>query len=377
LLRRLAGPSLAVLLVSLLCAGVAAVRRDGAAALAERAGAGLKMEAFAGEAEVIGSGGERSSLIPSSIDLARLAYAVTHGVSLQDFASRLLGASAWTPFGPPLEAAWGSYANQAEATPTLVSDGQFVWGPNAENFDVEAYLQTRGSDLVNYADDIILWSDYSSVNPQVLLAVLETRDGMVDGSLAGMTADDVRARIEDTSIALAKAFYEHLYLWGARRPPGAQAPSSEPLIELGDGAVAQVSPSTSSGSYAVASVLAVQNDLSTWQQQIAPQASIGFAATFGGLFPGVDPLDEANAIDPPAAPPADLLQFPFPLGAVWYFGGPHSWNGDSTPPFSSMDFFAGGGTCAPGDLDPAKRPHGDDRLSDLRRRLRHRTSRAL
>jgi hypothetical protein len=347
LMRRSVRVSLAVVSLAVLCTGASTLGQT----RAEPSGVGstgpvLTTETFGGDGEALGSGGERSSLIPSSVDLARLAYAVTHGVSLQQVAARLLGAGAWAPFGPPLKAAWASSFTQVDTTPTLLSDGQFVWGPNAEDFDVAAYLQSRGSDLAPYADDIILWSDYSSVNPQVLLAVLETRDGMVDGSLAGMTGDDVRARIEDTSIALAKAFYEHLYTWGARRPAEAEASSGGPLIELGDGAVAQVSPSISSGSYAVASVLAVQNDLSSWQQEIAPQASAGFVGTFGGLFPGADPLDESNDIDPPAAPAADLLQFPFPLGAVWYFNGPHSWNGDNTPPFSSMDFYAGGGTCS-------------------------------
>jgi hypothetical protein len=342
-MRRSIWVSLVVLCLGALCAGAAATSR---AQASQAVSPDLRMETFAGDDAVTGSGGERSLLIPGSIDLARLAYAVTHGVSLQDITSRLLPAGAWAPFGSPVESAWASRLVQTDSAPALVSDGQFVWGPNAADFDVEAYLEDRGSDLAAFSDDIIVWSDYSSVNPQVLLAVLQVRDGLVDGSLAGMTADDVRGRIEDTAIALAKAFYEHLYLWGSRRPADVQPPAGEPAIELGEGTVAQVSALTSSGSYAVASVLAVQNDLSSWQEQIAPQTSDGFVTTFAELFPGVDPLDESNAIDPPPTPPADLLQFPFPLGAVWYFNGPHSWNGDNTPPFSSMDFYAGGGTCS-------------------------------
>ncbi|HLC05994.1 MAG TPA: dockerin type I domain-containing protein [Anaerolineales bacterium] len=345
---------LIILFTFMLCAGVPSSGRDGAGlssvepdgALIQNAGSDPRMETFASEGEVIGSGGTRSSLIPASVDLARLAYGITHGVSLRDLSPGALGTGAWAPFGPPLEAAWLSLVLRVDTTPMLVSDGQFVWGPNVEDFDVGEYLLGRGSPLAAYADDIVLWSDYSSVNPQILLAVLEVRDGMVSGSLAGMTADDVRARIEDTSVALAKAFYEHLHLWGARRPVGAQAPIGKPLIELGDGTIAQVSPATSSGSYAVASVLAAQNDLSNWAQLIVPEPDTGFVAVFGEMFPGVDLLAETNEINPSAAPPADLLQFPFPLGAVWYFGGPHSWNGDSTPPFASMDFYAGGATCS-------------------------------
>lgn len=345
-MARYAGFSAILLLFSVVCTGATYGRagREALGSVAPRPD--LRLEAFPGNDQVFGSGGEWSRQIPGSVDLIRLGYAITRGVNLHQAAARLLGWGDWAPFGPPLEAARLSPVVQVDTTPMLVSDGQFVWGPNAADFDVGAYLQGRGSDLATFTDDIIVWSDYASVNPQVLLAVLEIRDGLVDGSLAGMTSDDVRGRIEDASVALAKAFYEHLYLWGARRPAAAQPPSDEPLIDLGDGAVAQVSSLTSSGSYAVASVLAVQNDLSSWQEQIAPQTASGFASTFANLFPGVNALDEANAIDPPAAPPADLLQFPFPLGAVWYFNGPHSWNGDSTPPFASMDFYAGGGTCS-------------------------------
>jgi hypothetical protein len=339
--------SVAVLSISLLCSGAVAFgRAQAGASKVEAPRIDLRFETFAGQDEVIGSGGERTKQIPNSLDLARLAYAITHGVSLQDLVTYSFGFGDWAPFGPPAGSSWGSPVIQEATTPMLVSNGQFVWGPNAAGFDVGSYLQSRGSDLATFADDIILWSDYTSVNPQVLLAVLEVRDGMIDGSLTGKAADDVRARIEDTAVALAKAFYEHLYLWGSRRAPDAQPPSAGPLIDFGDGVVAELSTATSSGSYAVASVLAVQSDLSSWQQQITSQTAAGFPETFAKLFPGVDPLDEANAIDPPAAPPADLLQFPFPLGAVWYFNGPHSWNGDSTPPFSSMDFYAGGGTCS-------------------------------
>ena len=344
---------LLILFTSALCAGSASSGRDnaGLAALPPAgdalgtAGSPLELDGYLPQEELIGSGGSRSSSIPASVDMKRLAHAITHGTRLQDLAVALVGAGTWAPFGPPLDA-WPSPVAQADTPPALVSDGQFVWGPNAAGFDVSQYLLDRGVPLADYAEDIDLWASYSSVNPQVLLAVLEVRDGLVGEIAPGMTSDDVRARIEDTSIGLAKAFYEHLYLWGSRRPAEAQAQAGGPLIELSDGTIAEVSPLASSGSYAVAAVLGIDSDLSTWQQLTAPDDSLGFTSVFTAMFPGVDPLDDSNDIDAPAAPPSDLLQFPFPLGAVWYFGGPHSWNGDSTPPFSSMDFYAGGATCS-------------------------------
>ncbi|MGB6896688.1 MAG: LamG-like jellyroll fold domain-containing protein, partial [Dehalococcoidia bacterium] len=85
----------------------------------------------------------------------------------------------------------------------------------------------------------------------------------------------------------------------------------------------------------------------SWLEKVAASNPDGFASVFGAMFPETDPIDGSNQIDPPGPPPVDLLQFPFPLGATWYFNGPHSWHGgDWPPPYSSMDFFSGGGTCS-------------------------------
>ncbi len=229
---------------------------------------------------------------------------------------------------------------------TIVSDGQFVWGPNVGQFDLEAYLTDRDSPLAEYVDDIALWSDYTSVNPQVLLTILQMQHGMVDGELSGMTADEIRSTIEATSLQLAKAFYEHLYTFGSRRPADAASPTGPPLVSLVDGTTVQLDPGLSSGAYAVGTVLGQSNGLDAWRQQMSASGQGGFEQVFGSMFPGSDPTSLANNIDPPSSPPASLLQFPFPMGATWVFGGPHSWNGDNTPPFSSMDFFLRGGTCA-------------------------------
>ncbi len=49
-------------------------------------------------------------------------------------------------------------------------------------------------------------------------AALEFRSGLVTALPAGWTEDDVLADIEDTSLTMATAFYEHLQTWGDRRP---------------------------------------------------------------------------------------------------------------------------------------------------------------
>ncbi|HEX9674481.1 MAG TPA: hypothetical protein VGA07_00745, partial [Anaerolineales bacterium] len=230
--------------------------------------------------------------------------------------------AAGTLHGQPFAGLWRAPLRQAASEQPVLSDGQFVWGPNAADFDPRAYLQARSSPLLPYAEHLALWADYSSVNPQVLLAVLESKLGWVSSIDPSATEDQIRDQIESTAMDLAMAFYEHLYIWGARRPASQPAPPAGPVILFDDGSAQLLDPATSSGSYAVARVLGSRPLAEGLQAQAAAtEETQGFQQVFGSLFPGEDPLDESNQITPLAAPPADLLQFPFPLGATWIASG--------------------------------------------------------
>ena len=181
------------------------------------------------------------------------------------------------------------------------------------------------------------------MNPQVLLTVLEMQHGLVDGTQNDMSPDQIRSTIESTSLALAKSFYEHLYAFGSRSPKSSGGTSHEPLVPLADGNTVQLDPGLPSGTFALGVVLGTSSDLATWLSQVSTTGQHSFTQTFHNLFPESDPTSDTNFVDPPSAPPDSLLQFPFPLGATWIYGGPHSWNGDNNPPFSSMDFFLTGG----------------------------------
>ncbi|HSB89445.1 MAG TPA: LamG-like jellyroll fold domain-containing protein, partial [Anaerolineales bacterium] len=161
-------------------------------------------------------------------------------------------------------------------------------------------------------------------------------------------------------------FYEHLYRWGERRPRQQAVPAGGPTVVLEDGTAAELDADTPSGTYGLAVILAESSNASEFLDALTPGSPMGFDRVFGALFPQGSLTGTANVITPAALPAANLLQFPFPMGAVWTFGGPHSWNGDSTPPFSSMDFFSGGSKCAsPAYLfavaaasGPSNRPYG-------------------
>jgi LasA protease len=227
----------------------------------------------------------------------------------------------------------------------ILSDGQFVHGPNVGPFDVARYLRANNSPLADHAGTIELWCGYASVNPRVLLTLIERQSGLVARNPAGDVDRPLggpepgfERQIEATTLALAAAFYDHLYAYGARSDQGA-APEGATTLLLADGTRATIPTDTSSATYAVAAAMAPRMTADAWTQLLDPADSDSFVVTYGRLFPGDDPLDTTNRIVAPTAPPADLLQFPFPVGESWWFNGVHNWNGGSYGrPYSSMDF---------------------------------------
>ena len=221
----------------------------------------------------------------------------------------------------------------------LISDGQFVWGPNVGDFSVEAFLDSIESPLLPFADAIENWAAYTSINPLVLLTTLEIQTGWLKASSIRVENDVVLAQIESTAMGLATAFYEHLYLWGSRRTDETASRTEIPSFTFLDGESIQLNPNISSATYAIANRLASNQEFSSWSESVSSRSSNGFAATFADLFPTIDPLDSANIIDPDSLPPDDFLQLPFPMGADWTFNGTHSWFGGSIgTDRSGMDF---------------------------------------
>lgn len=252
------------------------------------------------------------------------------------------------PRGPalPLAGLSSSGSLQADLETPPLSDGQFVWGPNVGPFNIYGYLVARSSPLAAYAPEIAVWAAYTSVNPKLLLGVLEFQHGLVTAIPAGWSADDVVAAIENTSLTMATAYYEHLHTWGERGPAVRARSLLPPAVQLEDGTIVQLDPDEPSGTFALAALLADSSNRQDLEAALTMGGAGSFEEVFGALFPSVDLTDTSNLIDPPGTPPANMLQFPFALGGTWTFGGPHSWNGNSSPPFSSMDFFIGGSTCA-------------------------------
>ena len=302
---------------------------------------GARVESAAPEFR--GAGGSASpSGAPSLLSLSR---AIAGFSDLRWLPWANLDSQLWLPVAPAPGNLWRTPVYHLEIDTPLVSDGQFVWGPNVGDFDIGKFLEARASPLAAFAPDIELWATYSSVNPKVLLAILELQHGWVSGPSYSIPEDEIRATIEDTAMGLASTFYEHLEKWGARRPAFAPVPSYGPSVLLQDGVIASLDPAQSSGTVALLAALA-ENISSLGYASKFAVATRDFRTIFGAMFPESDLLDTSNQIVPSDTPPDAMFQLPYPLGAEWVASGPHSWNGGSSqPPFSSIDFFTGGGSC--------------------------------
>lgn len=293
------------------------------------------------EAKGSGGGSAPPALIISSPGLVNSLNELNtspflESLSLLDFSTRMTHSPAGYLNRSPLMV-------EGDQPSPVLSDGEFVWGPNAEGFSVAEALSDRESPLAPFSDDLALWASYTSVNPRVLLTVLEVQDRLISEPHPDWAAEEIKTRISQTALSLAKAYYQHMYSVGVRSGNGSKAAA---VVETADGGVLQVDPRIPSGSYAVAAVLGQRLSVADLQSALSSNARMSFPRVYGALFPESDPLSTSNDVSALTVPPTSLLQLPFPQGAVWTFGGPHSWNGDNTPPFSSMDFFLRGGTCA-------------------------------
>ena len=227
----------------------------------------------------------------------------------------------------------------------LLPDSQFVYGPTSLGFDTETFCQTRPGYLNSYEElvdgetltgpqIVELMARRYSVNPRLLLAMIEFQSGWVDNpSPAGWALEHpLGATAEGQATLLfqlawaADRLNEGYYDWKGR---------GREVIGLLEGERAQYDPGINAGTAAVQYFLAYNATWDEWQA-ISGDGPDSFLTTYWGLFG--DPFARAQE---PGVPP-DLqqpdLRLPWESGHTWYYtGGPHgAWNDGSG--WAAVDF---------------------------------------
>lgn len=236
----------------------------------------------------------------------------------------------------------------------IIPNSELVYSPASLLLNMDIYFKNKDVYLKNYQEEVrgkirngieivqIVAQDYS-VNPRLLLALLEYQSGWV-----------TRSAVEEENYPLRyynewnEGLYRQLtwtanelnrgyYLWRAN------AVTQWTLV---DGDVVGINPQINAGTAGVQNYFAKLYTRNIWMHDVSEE---GFFATYKSLFGypfdyAIDPLLPPDLSQPP-------LTLPFVRGEVWSFtGGPHGgW--DTGSGWAALDFAAPGELlgCAPSD----------------------------
>lgn len=225
----------------------------------------------------------------------------------------------------------------------IIPDSELIDGPMNVNFPLDIYVRTQNGHLAKYLEDVegqiysgaeivAMVADQYSVNPRLLLALLEYQSSWLTQAQARLESLSFPMGLEDP---FASGLYSQLawtantlnrgyYLW---RVNGLGYWSTT------NGSLIPASPTLNAGTAAVQYFFAQLYPETEWRQVVSES---GFMNTYKALF-GI-PFDWAvNPIIPDDLT-QPTLQLPFEPGVPWLFtGGPHGgWNTGSA--WAALDF---------------------------------------
>jgi LasA protease len=225
----------------------------------------------------------------------------------------------------------------------IIPDSELVASPATAYFDVAEFVQSKNGYLVRYQEALNgqTLSGYQivqqvgrdfSVNPRILLAVLEYQSGWV-------TDPNPRTDTQKYPLGWKDPWREGLYKqlsWAANNLNRgfywwrANAVAS---WTLADNAIVPVDPTINAGTAAVQYFFALMYGYKTWEKTILED---GLFAAYNRLFGYPFDYTYEPIIPPTLIQPT--MQYPFEKGAVWAFtGGPHGGWGDGTA-WAALDF---------------------------------------
>ena len=223
----------------------------------------------------------------------------------------------------------------------VIPDSEMVYGPASIYFDVNEFIQSQNGYLANYAQDvnglfltgneiITLVARNYSVNPRLLLALLEYQSGWVTNPQPFNTSypmglqDDYHNGLYRQLTWAADTLNRGYYLWKA---------NALSTWVLSDGTVVPINPGINAGTASIQYFFAQIDDRPTWEKDIDGTGFLlSYFVFFGNPFTyAIEPLAAHSITQPP-------MVLPFKEGETWYFtGGPHGgW--DSGSAWAALDF---------------------------------------
>ena len=236
----------------------------------------------------------------------------------------------------------------------IIPDSELIYGPASIPFDLDAYLKNRNGYLSNYVQDvdgeystgaqiIMRVAENYSVNPRLLVALIEYRSGWVTNPIP----ENI-----DYPLGNYDTFYAGLYrqaAWAAdnlNRGYYYWRANAISTLSLNDGTYVPLDPTINAGTAGVQYFLSRFNDRAAWDLDVS---TLGFFQTYNLLFGFPFDYDIAsllplNLVQPP-------MQLPFAGSVTWSFtGGPHGgWDDGSA--WAALDFAppGEGGGCSVSD----------------------------
>jgi murein DD-endopeptidase MepM/ murein hydrolase activator NlpD len=232
----------------------------------------------------------------------------------------------------------------------IIPDSELVYSPSAIDFDVEAYVDEAGGYLSTYkewlgstqwtsgADIVKRIALENSINPRLLLALLEYQSGWVFGQPSNPMQEDYPMGKVDLS---NKGLYSQL-VWAVNQLSIGYYGWREGWktdIQFSDGITARLAPDLNSGTVALQYYFAQVYDTPGWLGAL--DVNSGFSALYDQMYnnPWLRAMDVEPLYPPNLSQPELIL--PFLIGQLWsYTGGPHgAWEQDGSR--AAVDFAPG------------------------------------
>jgi len=237
----------------------------------------------------------------------------------------------------------------------LLPDSELIYSASALDFDIRSFVEEAGGYLSTYEEWLgsTEWTDGwkvvqrvaldNSINPRLLLALLEYQSGWVYGQPANQEALNYPLGVVDsTKKGLRAQLVEAVNLLSTGYYGWREGKLLE--IDFGDGVTARLAPELNAGTVALQVYFSGVMNIEDWVEALDPslkQPTNGFAYVYQQMFG--DPWLRASIVEPLF--PEDFFQpsltLPFFIGQMWSFtGGPHgAWEHEGAQ--AALDFAPG------------------------------------